>query len=379
MKRCKKLLCLVLALVMALSLCTVAMADDPAVEITLSGYYYGGMANGISVEVKQTTIIDAVDSTSGANNYTKSLKYVNGSDEFDVSWIGADDATDDDGSGAYSLKIQFSEEIAGTLPTEASKYKLKVQKHTGDGTPLTEYYSEITATSCSEGAVVFELPLEKKGKTQEIKITKNVEQKGNVAPGETTFGLDIKCDHAQDDEGNYSNYYNLIKIDDSFTYTPGTSEYTIKVSGPKAVLEDFMLKQGFFVREKTHPDAAWDCDTTMWYVNEHAWGSTDNAGRLTCTVADAWGTVPKCLPEAGNNDVTHRTHFDAMTFTNVYTENVVVDEPINRQTVTPAPEAPATKPVASPKTGDMGVALYAAMALLSMSGSAVIIGKKRSK
>lgn len=69
-----------------------------------------------------------------------------------------------------------------------------------------------------------------------------------------------------------------------------------------------------------------------------------------------------------------------MSFTNTYTENTTTHETIHHQHTTPAPEAPAaTQPVASPKTGDMGVALYAAMALLSMSGSAVIIGKKRSK
>lgn len=48
-------------------------------------------------------------------------------------------------------------------------------------------------------------------------------------------------------------------------------------------------------------------------------------------------------------------------------------ETTNEVTETPA-ETTAT--IASPKTGDMGVVVYAAMALLSMSGSAWLVSKK---
>ena len=57
----------------------------------------------------------------------------------------------------------------------------------------------------------------------------------------------------------------------------------------------------------------------------------------------------------------------ALTFTNEYS---------NKYTPTPKPTTPA-KPVTSVKTGDMGVALYAGLAILSMTGSAGVILRRR--
>ena len=57
----------------------------------------------------------------------------------------------------------------------------------------------------------------------------------------------------------------------------------------------------------------------------------------------------------------------ALTFTNEYSY---------KYTPTPKPTTPA-KPVTSVKTGDMGVALYAGLAILSMTGSAGVILRRR--
>ena len=48
----------------------------------------------------------------------------------------------------------------------------------------------------------------------------------------------------------------------------------------------------------------------------------------------------------------------------------------NKYTPAPKPTTPA-KPVTSVKTGDMGVALYAGLAILSMTGSAGVILRRR--
>ena len=58
---------------------------------------------------------------------------------------------------------------------------------------------------------------------------------------------------------------------------------------------------------------------------------------------------------------------EGITFENIYS---------NKYTPTPKPTTPA-KPVTSVKTGDMGVALYAGLAILSMTGSAGVILRRR--
>lgn len=58
---------------------------------------------------------------------------------------------------------------------------------------------------------------------------------------------------------------------------------------------------------------------------------------------------------------------EGITFENIYS---------NKYTPAPKPTTPA-KPVTSVKTGDMGVALYAGLAILSMTGSAGVILRRR--
>ena len=58
---------------------------------------------------------------------------------------------------------------------------------------------------------------------------------------------------------------------------------------------------------------------------------------------------------------------DSVSFENIYSY---------KYTPAPKPTTPA-KPVTSVKTGDMGVALYAGLAILSMTGSAGVILRRR--
>ena len=60
---------------------------------------------------------------------------------------------------------------------------------------------------------------------------------------------------------------------------------------------------------------------------------------------------------------------EGITFENIYS---------NKYTPTPKPTPPA-KPVTSVKTGDMGVALYAVLALGSIGGMAVLPRRRREK
>ena len=68
----------------------------------------------------------------------------------------------------------------------------------------------------------------------------------------------------------------------------------------------------------------------------------------------------------------------SFTFTNeykyTYTPPTRPSDPIRRQ-----PTTTTTKPVQSVKTGDMGIALYAVTSLLSLSGTALLIKKRKDE
>ena len=88
----------------------------------------------------------------------------------------------------------------------------------------------------------------------------------------------------------------------------------------------------------------------------------DLAGNVSVpTVNDEW------IPHNEKN----RLMF-ANTYT--YTPPARPSDPIRRQ-----PTTTTTKPVKSVKTGDMGIALYAVTSLLSLSGTALLIKKRKDE
>ena len=83
------------------------------------------------------------------------------------------------------------------------------------------------------------------------------------------------------------------------------------------------------------------------------WKYADNACEIKATVKDGAINLEYAGPVA---------------FTNTYS-----------YTYTPPRPRPNPKPVPSAKTGDMGIALYALTSLLSLSGTALVIKKRKDE
>lgn len=82
------------------------------------------------------------------------------------------------------------------------------------------------------------------------------------------------------------------------------------------------------------------------------------------------------VPSVNNERIPHNQD-NRLMFTNTYTYTPPArpSDPIRRQPTTTT----TTKPVQSVKTGDMGIALYAVTSLLSLSGTALLIKKRKDE
>ena len=368
----KRILSVLLALVMALSLCTVAMAEPDAdaagagtpsvTTISLEGFYYGNTVDAISVSIAGNLNIRLLESklmVTDDDGYTSEAP----------DWIGL--------FNNYYLQVTLVPSTDApsdyVLPADSSDYDLFVRQYDNNLRPLDPDLNlarpapnsiisiEATNTSPASVTLTFPLTLTVINYNVTIPLTKTVNQAGNVAPGATTFQLDILAANDTDDDQDPAD---LVTV--STTFTVGDNSITI--SGPKAMVDAF-LDDGFFVREKTHSDRRWTCDTTMWFVEDnHVWG-VDGNGSIACTKVTTWGVEPECVYE--NNRVTHQTHFDGVTFDNTYTEN--------RSTTHRNPTPTPTEKIEAPKTFDAGIAVYGVSALLSLTGSAWVVTRRRDR
>ena len=181
------------------------------------------------------------------------------------------------------------------------------------------------------------------GTTVEIPFTKTVKLNGNTAPGETNFTLEIF------DVGNSNkNEYKDVTYTAVVT-TKGVGNYDGKliISGPTKQVRQFVC-EGFSVREVNDNLPRWTYSDAVWYV-------------LPGEAEDENG-IPKMNIYSTRNG--EGAAEDQMTFVNTYKRNST------NKTTTPE------KPISSPKTFDAGVALYGVSALLSLTGTALVIKRK---
>ena len=179
--------------------------------------------------------------------------------------------------------------------------------------------------------------------TVEIPFTKTVKLGGNTAPGKTDFELEIF------DIGNSNkNEYKDVTYTAVVT-TKGVGNYDGKliISGPTKQVRQFVC-EGFSVREVNDNLPRWTYSDAVWYV-------------LPGEAEDENG-IPKMNIYSTRNG--EGAAEDQMTFVNTYKRNST------NKTTTPE------KPISSPKTFDTGVALYGVSALLSLTGTALVIKRK---
>lgn len=185
--------------------------------------------------------------------------------------------------------------------------------------------------------------------TVEIPFTKTVKLGGNTAPGKTDFTIAV-CDVNAHD----LSYYPDVKYTATVT-TTGAGDYDGKliISGPAGKVSEF-VSEGFYVREVNDGLPKWTYSDAVWYVSSE--------GEI----------FPAKMEKTDNGEfydvINNADAVGKMTFENIYTRNTSYTTPDEK------PNTPET--TASPKTFDAGVALYGVSALLSLTGTALVIKRK---
>ncbi len=180
--------------------------------------------------------------------------------------------------------------------------------------------------------------------TVEIPFTKTVKLGGNTGPGTTDFTIAVCHVNAHG-----LSYYPDVKYTATVTTTgAGSYEGKLIISGPADKVGEF-VSEGFYVREVKGDLSGWTYSDAVWYVSPE--GEIFPARMETTDNGDFYDAINNANAES------------KMTFENTYTCNI--------SNVTPD-----VKPTSSPKTFDAGVALYGVSALLSLTGTALVIKRK---
>ena len=186
-----------------------------------------------------------------------------------------------------------------------------------------------------------------------IPFTKTVRLGGNLAPGKTDFTIAV-CHVNAHDLSDVK--YKDVKYKATVT-TTGAGDFggTLIISGPGEQVAEF-ISEGFFVHEVKKDLSGWTYSNEVWFVSRN--------GEI----------YPAKMENGENGEVVFREDeragtVDKMTFTNTYTYNYTSQRPAEK------PNTPETA-ITAPKTFDAGVALYGVSALLSLTGTALVIKRK---
>ena len=182
-------------------------------------------------------------------------------------------------------------------------------------------------------------------RTVEIPFIKTVKLGSNTGPGTTDFTIAVCHVNAHG-----LSYYTDVTYKVVIT-TNGAGSYNgeLVISGPAEKVSKF-VSEGFYVREVNDGLSGWTYSDAVWYVNPE--------GKI----------FPARMETTGNGDfydaINNADAEGKMTFENTYTYNTSYT-------------TPDVKPTSAPKTFDAGVALYGVSALLSLTGTALVIKRKK--
>lgn len=186
--------------------------------------------------------------------------------------------------------------------------------------------------------------------TIEIPFTKTVKLGGNRAPGKTDFTLEI----FDVGNSNTSEYKDVTYTAAVTTTGAGNYDGKLIISGPTKQVKQFVC-EGFYVREVKGSLSGWKYSDAVWHVMPEYLHESGSPMQI-------YPTKLEKTPN-GENYVDGETPVGKMTFENIYTRNTSYT-------------TPDEKPISSPKTFDAGVALYGVSALLSLTGTALVIKRK---
>ena len=239
----------------------------------------------------------------------------------------------DDGKAGWQYSTK-EYEVVFTYDLEGQDMELEVYKPGTDAREPAEFTNSYTENL----------------RTVEVPFTKTVKLGGNTAPGRTDFTLKI----FEIRNGNTGEYKDVTYTATVTTKGVGSYDGKLIISGPEYQVRQF-ISEGISVCEVDGGASGWTYSTAKWYIDFTPREDQDG----------------KPLPFTIHPYDVQGAPVDKMTFENTYTYN----------RTTPA-QRPAEKPntpettISSPKTFDAGVALYGVSALLSLSGTALLIKRK---
>ena len=193
--------------------------------------------------------------------------------------------------------------------------------------------------------------------TIRIPFIKTVTLGGNTNPGETEFKLEIF-----DIKNHNTNEYEGVTYTAAVT-TNGARSYVgeLVISGREDQIRAF-VSEGFYVREEKGSLSGWTYSDAVWHVMPE--------NRVESGVPPM-KIYPTKLEKTDDGEFyVDGDPVEKMTFENVYTYNHTT------QAQRPAEKPNTPETTVSPKTFDAGVALYGVSALLSLTGTALVIKRK---
>ena len=197
------------------------------------------------------------------------------------------------------------------------------------------------------------------GTTVEIPFAKTVKLGGNTVPGKTDFTLEV----FGIGNGTEANYKDVTRKAAVTTTGAGSFDGKLIISGPADQIREFVC-EGFYVREAKKNLSGWTYSDAVWHV------MPEYQVKIGVPPMQIYPTKLEKTPN-GEFYVDGETPVGKMTFENIYTHNRTTPA----QRPTEKPNTPETT-ISSPKTFDAGVALYGVSALLSLSGTALLIKRK---
>lgn len=289
-----------------------------------------------------------------------------------TNWVayGSVGTTDANGALAYTVmdagdyKLTEVEAPAGYKLSGKSEWTFTVVKSSSTKTvdnkivnvydyKITKVDKETIATEDQVRTHLFEIA-NTKIPTVAVAIQKVVKVTGNTAPGSVVFTFGAKYQ-----DGN-KNWVELACANNTIT-TNGAGTYTR--NDMTITLPDTIPAGGggleIVIYEKNDGRANWTYSKDTYKLHVLAAGTIEAVPATNSTSA----TLPSVPVYSFEN-----------TYSYTYTPPARPSDPIRRQ-----PTTTTTKPVKSVKTGDMGIALYAVTSLLSLSGTALLIKKRKDE